>query len=167
MSCGLAADSPEISALTQPGEGPVPWTYSAEVFPLAHREQGMAFAVATCLFWSAVLSLSFPSLEQAVGVTGAFGFYAGLNVAAFIMILLFVPETKGLTLEELDAVFSVPTKTFINHTFTQAIPYWIKRWVFWRRDITLAPLIENDEDNEPAVYLPQREKPKMEASHHE
>jgi hypothetical protein len=43
------------------------------------------------LFWSAVLSLSYPSLEQAVGVTGAFGFYAGLNVAAFVMILLFVP----------------------------------------------------------------------------
>jgi sugar porter (SP) family MFS transporter len=155
-----------FAAWYSPGEGPVPWTYSAEVFPLAHREQGMAFAVATCLFWSAVLSLSYPSLEQAVGVTGAFGFYAGLNVAAFVMILLFVPETKGLTLEELDAVFSVPTATFINHTFTQAIPYWIKRWLFWRRDITLAPLIENENDQDPAVYLPQQ-KPKTEASHHE
>jgi len=156
-----------FAAWYSPGEGPVPWTYSAEVFPLAHPEQGMAFAVATCLFWSAVLSLSYPSLEQAVGVTGAFGFYAGLNVAAFVMILLFVPETKGLTLEELDAVFSVPTATFINHTFSQAIPYWIKRWIFWRRDITLAPLIENDDDNEPVVYLPERQsdKPKVEASH--
>jgi hypothetical protein len=75
-------------------------------------------------------------------------------------------ETKGLTLEELDAVFSVPTATFINHTFNQAIPYWIKRWLFWRRDITLAPLIENENDQDPAVYLPQQ-KPKAEASHHE
>jgi hypothetical protein len=45
----------------------------------------------TGLFWAAVLSMSFPSIERAMGVTGAFGFYAGMNVVAFIMILLFVP----------------------------------------------------------------------------
>ncbi|KAJ5602714.1 hypothetical protein N7537_005670 [Penicillium hordei] len=33
-----------------PGEGPVPFTYSAEVFPLSHREVGMAWAVATNKF---------------------------------------------------------------------------------------------------------------------
>ena len=33
-----------------PGEGPVPFAYSAEVFPLSHREVGMGWAVATCLF---------------------------------------------------------------------------------------------------------------------
>lgn len=155
-----------FAAFYSPGEGPVPFTYSAEVFPLAQREQGMAFAVATCLFWAAVLSMSFPSIEQAMGVTGAFGFYAGMNVVAFVLILLFVPETKGLTLEELDGVFSVPTNTFIKHTFSQAIPYWFKRWILWRRDITLAPLIENDNDFDPAVYMPQP-KPKEELSHHE
>ena len=32
--------------------GPVPYTYSAEVFPLSHREVGMGWAVATCLFWA-------------------------------------------------------------------------------------------------------------------
>ena len=45
-----------------PGEGPVPFTYSAEVFPLSHREVGMAWAVATCLFWAAVLSITFPRM---------------------------------------------------------------------------------------------------------
>src|SRR5690554_5750919 len=34
-----------------PGEGPVPFTYSAEVFPLSHREIGMSWAVATNNFW--------------------------------------------------------------------------------------------------------------------
>ena len=65
-----------------PGEGPVPFTYSAEVFPLSHREVGMGWAVATCLFWAAVLSVSFPSILAVMGNVGAFGFYAGLNVAA-------------------------------------------------------------------------------------
>ena len=65
-----------FAAFYSPGEGPVPFTYSAEVFPLSHREVGMGFAVATCLFWSSVLSITFPTLLGAFGVTGAFGFYA-------------------------------------------------------------------------------------------
>jgi hypothetical protein len=98
-----------FAAFYSPGEGPVPYTYSAEVFPLAQREQGMAFAVATCLFWAAVLSITFPRLLHAFTPTGgkqlpqhlphfifnnlsvAFGFYAGLNITAFVMIFLFVP----------------------------------------------------------------------------
>jgi hypothetical protein len=36
--------------------------------------------------------------------TGAFGFYAGLNILALVMIFLWVPETKARTLEELDYV---------------------------------------------------------------
>lgn len=46
-----------FAAFYSPGEGPVPFTYSAEVFPLTHREIGMGFAVATCLGFSAVLSI--------------------------------------------------------------------------------------------------------------
>lgn len=65
-----------FAAFYSPGEGPVPFTYSAEVFPLSHREVGMAFAVATNLFWAAVLSLTFPRLLAAFTPTGAFGFYA-------------------------------------------------------------------------------------------
>ena len=65
-----------FAAFYSPGEGPVPFTYSAEVFPLSHREVGMAFAVATNLFWAAVLSLTFPRLLAAFTATGAFGFYA-------------------------------------------------------------------------------------------
>lgn len=36
-----------FGAFYSPGEGPVPFTYSAEVFPLSHREVGMSWAVAT------------------------------------------------------------------------------------------------------------------------
>lgn len=58
-----------------PGEGPVPFTYSAEVFPLSHREVGMGWAVATNLFWAAVLSITFPRLLTELGPVSAFGFY--------------------------------------------------------------------------------------------
>jgi hypothetical protein len=54
----------------------------------------MGWAVATCLFWAAVLGLTFPKILEAFTPTGAFGFFAGLNVLALIMIFLWVPETK-------------------------------------------------------------------------
>jgi hypothetical protein len=65
-----------FSGFYSPGEGPVPFTYSAEVFPLSHREVGMAWAVATCFFWSSILSVTFPTLLDRFGQLGAFGFYA-------------------------------------------------------------------------------------------
>ena len=52
-----------------PGEGPVPFTYSAEVFPLSHREVGMGWAVATCLFWACVLTLFLPLMLAAMTTT--------------------------------------------------------------------------------------------------
>lgn len=72
-------------AFYSPGEGPVPFTYSAEVFPLSHREVGMSWAVATNNFWGAVLSLTLPRLLKAFKPQGVFGFYSGLNVLAVIM----------------------------------------------------------------------------------
>jgi MFS family permease len=65
-----------FAAFYSPGEGPVPFTYSAEVFPLSHREVGMAWAVSTCLFWAAVLSVTFPFMLASFGTVGSFGFYA-------------------------------------------------------------------------------------------
>lgn len=122
-----------FAAFYSPGEGPVPFTYSAEVFPLSHREVGMAWAVATCLFWAAVLSLTFPAMVAAMTITGAFGFYAGLNLTALVLIFLFVPETKQRTLEELDYVFAVPTRKHVHFQVTQTLPYWIQRYVYMRK----------------------------------
>ena len=131
-----------FAAFYSPGEGPVPFTYSAEVFPLSHREVGMSWAVATCLFWAAVLSITFPRILRAFGVTGSFGFYAGLNVIALVMIFLFVPETKQRTLEELDYVFAVPTRVFMRYQVTKALPWWFKRWILFQKNAKLEPLFK-------------------------
>ncbi|KAK1987866.1 hypothetical protein LZ30DRAFT_579312 [Colletotrichum cereale] len=133
-----------FAAFYSPGEGPVPFTYSAEVFPLSHREVGMSWAVATCLFWAAVLSITFPIMLADLGVIGSFCFYAGLNVVALVMIFFWLPETKQRTLEELDYVFAVPTRVFMKYQLTKALPYWFKRWVLFRRDATLEPLYKFD-----------------------
>jgi len=134
-----------FAAFYSPGEGPVPFTYSAEVFPLSHREVGMSWAVATCLFWAAVLSITFPRILAAFGQTGAFGFYAGLNVIAFCLIFLFLPETKQRTLEELDYVFAVPTHVHARYQLTKALPWWFKRWVLFQKNATCEPLYTFDQ----------------------
>merc|ERR1712230_320817 len=133
------------AAFYSPGEGPVPFTYSAEVFPLSHREVGMGWAVATCLFWASVLSISFPAILAAFGQVGAFGFYAGLNVVALLMIFLWVPETKQRTLEELDYIFAVPSRKFIAYQTRKAAPWWFKRWVLFQKGAKLEPLYHLDE----------------------
>ncbi|KAL2003984.1 hypothetical protein VTN02DRAFT_1280 [Thermoascus thermophilus] len=138
-----------FGAFYSPGEGPVPFTYSAEVFPLSHREIGMAWAVATNNFWASVLSLTFPYMLRAFTSQGAFGFYAGLNVIALILIFLFVPETKQRSLEELDYVFAVPTRTHAKYQLTKVLPWWIRRYIFWRKD-AVCPDLYNWETDETA-----------------
>ncbi|KAL4816992.1 hypothetical protein BDW67DRAFT_161247 [Aspergillus spinulosporus] len=122
------------------GEGPVAFQYSAEVFPTVQREQGMAWAVCINNTFAGVLSLTFPRMKTVMTPTGAFGFYAGLNLIAWVMIFCFVRETKQLTLEELDQVFSVSTKEFLKHETTVWLPYFIRRHVF-RQNIPKPPAI--------------------------
>ncbi|KAF7533019.1 hypothetical protein G7054_g7464 [Neopestalotiopsis clavispora] len=141
-----------FAAFYSPGEGPVPFTYSAEVFPLSHREVGMSWAVATCLFWAAVLSITFPKILASLDVIGAFCLYAGFNVVAFVMIFLWVPETKQRTLEELDYVFGLPTARFVQYQFRKALPWWFKRWVLFKKDAVLEPLYHFDSGSDSDGY---------------
>lgn len=66
----------------------------------------MSYAVAVNNFFAAVLSVTYFRIVAAFTITGAFGFYAGLNVVALVMIFLWLPETKQRTLEELDYIFN-------------------------------------------------------------
>lgn len=84
-------------------------------------------------FWAAILSMSLPRLIQVFTIEGVFGFYAGLNIMAFFMILFFMPETKQRTLEELDYVFGVSTRHHAHFMATQQIPWFFKKWVLFKR----------------------------------
>jgi sugar porter (SP) family MFS transporter len=131
-------------AFYSPGEGPVPFTYSAEAFPLSHREVGMSWAVATNNFYGAVLSLTLPRMLKAFKPQGVFGFYAGLNVVALVMIFLWMPETKQRTLEELDYIFAVPTRTHMKYQATQNLPWWFKTYVMRQKGLTKPVLYKLD-----------------------
>ncbi|RPD63661.1 MFS sugar transporter [Lentinus tigrinus ALCF2SS1-6] len=126
-----------------PGEGPVPFTYSAEAFPLYIRDIGMSYATAVLWFFNFVVAITFPRLLTAFTPTGAFGWYAGWNLFGFFLILLFLPETKALSLEELDQVFSVPTHIHAAYQI-KALPHNIKKYIFRMKVKPLPPLYQHE-----------------------
>jgi len=124
-----------------PGEGPVPFTYSAEAYPLYIRSVGMSLATSTLWFFNFVLSVTWPSLLQAFGSTGAFCWYAAWNIVGFFAVLFFVPETKGKTLEELDQVFGIPSRLHAAYGMKQF--FWFFRKYLFRQDIEPVRLYED------------------------
>ena len=140
---GIVASGVYIfSAIYSAGEGPVPFTYSAEAFPLYIRDLGMGFATATCWFFNFILALTWPKLVSSFTSTGAFGWYAAWNIVGFFLVLWFLPETKGLTLEELDEVFSVSTRKHAKWQ-TKHFLNGIQRVVLRRHIDPLPPLYEH------------------------
>ncbi len=85
------------------GPGTVVITLISEIFPLKIR--GQAMAVATVALWGAYFaaSITFLSLVDFLGHAGAFWFTSLLVLVSFVYTYFFVPETKGLSLEEIEA----------------------------------------------------------------
>jgi len=134
------------------GMGPVPFSYSAEVYPLEIREIGMALATATTWLFNFVVALTFPLLLVAFGNTGAFLWFAAWNAALFFAVLLFCPETKQFTLEELDEVFSMSTRR--QAAYGLATPWYQFQTVILRRKIHRTPLHEwnpSEEKDHPTI----------------
>ncbi|KAH7275685.1 hypothetical protein MRS44_006120 [Fusarium solani] len=127
-----------------PGEGPVPFTYSAEAFPVHVRDVGMSWATATTWCFNFVISMTWPRLRSSFTPTGAFGWYAAWCAVLWFLILLFVPETKALTLEELDQVFGVSTRKHASYQIKNAV-WHFKKWVL-RKDLEPLPLFYTESE---------------------
>ena len=85
--------------------GPMVWVVLAEIFP--NRIRGAAMSVAVASLWIAnfVLAQTFPILNGALGTSGTFWIYGGICAVSFVVIFLKLPETKGKSLEEIEAIF--------------------------------------------------------------
>lgn len=57
------------------------------------------------------------------------------------MIFLWVPETKQRTLEELDYIFAVPTRTHMKYQCFTVLPWWFKRYVLQKKSIGPCPAL--------------------------
>ena len=85
--------------------GPVPWLIMSEIFPL--RARGPASSIATLSNWLLVfiVTVSYNSMVKGLTIHGTYWFYGVFCFVGFLFVYFFMPETKGKTLEEIEAMF--------------------------------------------------------------
>ncbi|PNP45253.1 hypothetical protein TGAM01_v209122 [Trichoderma gamsii] len=90
------------------------WVVPSEVYPTYLRSYGMTTSDALLFLASFVVTYNFTAMEEAMTRTGlTLGFYGGIAFVGEIYQIFFMPETKDKTLEEIDAVFSRPTREIV------------------------------------------------------
>lgn len=89
-------------AFQQGAVSPVTWLMLAEIFPL--RVRGLGIGLSVFVQWMAnfAVGFSFPMLMAALGISNTFFIFVGLGICAVLFVRRFMPETRGLSLEELE-----------------------------------------------------------------
>jgi len=87
-------------------QGSVIWVYLSEIFPNRVRARGQALGSFTHWFWAAIVSWTFPIIAEASGAS-AFAFFAAMMVLQFVLVWVFLPETKGVSLERIQRTLGI------------------------------------------------------------
>jgi len=92
-------------AFQQGAISPVTWLMLSEIFPLRLRGLGMGVTVFCLWGINFLVGLTFPVLLASIGLSTTFFVFVVLGIGAILFVKKFLPETKGLTLEELEQSF--------------------------------------------------------------
>jgi len=84
--------------------GPVVWVYQSEIFPLRYRAKGTSASTVSNWVWNAVVSKIAPLILKAINYY-TYIVWGGFCVIMAIFTIFAVPETKGLTLEQIEVLF--------------------------------------------------------------
>ena len=85
--------------------GPILWLSLSEIIPLRFRGFGMGVCVLFVWLTNFVIGLVFPVLLTSFGLSGTFCIFVVIGLLALVFTKMFVPETKGKTLEHIEAGF--------------------------------------------------------------
>jgi len=83
--------------------GPLVWVLCSEIQPLKGRDFGITISTATNWLSNMVLAATFLTLLNGLGAANTFWFYAVLNAVFIMFTWWFVPETKEISLEKIEA----------------------------------------------------------------
>jgi len=94
--------------------GPGAWVVIGEIFPLTIRSRGVGLSTASNWFWNCIIGVINPYLvsdqpNSAKLGSRIFFMWGGLCFISFLFAYFFVPETKGLTLEQVDKMLEETT----------------------------------------------------------
>ncbi|KAH8113463.1 sugar transporter [Phellopilus nigrolimitatus] len=84
--------------------GPTPWVYLGESFPLRVRAKSIALGSAMNWIWNFLLSFFSPRIAADIGPLILL-IFAGMLAFGYVYVYLFIPEVKGLSLEEVDELY--------------------------------------------------------------
>ncbi|XP_022158385.1 inositol transporter 1 [Momordica charantia] len=92
-------------AFFAPGMGPVPWTVNSEIYPEAYR--GVCGGMSATVNWvsNLIVAQTFLSLAEVAGTGPTFLILAGIAMLAVVFVVVYVPETQGLTFEEVEMIW--------------------------------------------------------------
>ncbi len=88
------------------GQGAVIWVFISEVFPNHLRGSGQAFGSSVHWVLAWIIPSSIPTLFALIGPGTVFGIFAFMMVLQLLFVRFMMPETKGVTLEELSHILS-------------------------------------------------------------
>ena len=85
--------------------GPLPWLIMSEIFPL--RARGPASSIATLSNWllAFIVTNTYSSMVKGLTIHWTYWVYGIFCFVGFLFVYFFLPETKGKTLEEIEAMF--------------------------------------------------------------
>ncbi len=92
--------------------GPGAWVLIGEIFPLPIRSRGVALSTASNWLWNTIIAVITPYMvgtDKGNLRSSVFFIWGGLCTCAFVYSYFLVPETKGLTLEQVDRMFEETT----------------------------------------------------------
>ncbi|XP_058115924.1 facilitated trehalose transporter Tret1-like [Anopheles ziemanni] len=83
------------------GFGPVPWIMIGEIFAADVKDLASSLAVITSNGLSFMMSKTFIHMQEGLGEAGTFWLFGGFCLLAVIFVVMFVPETKGKTFDQI------------------------------------------------------------------
>lgn len=87
------------------GQGSVIWVFISEIFPNSVRGKGQALGSGTHWVFAALITLTMPTILNTFSGGPIFAFFAIMMVLQLVWALLYMPETKGVSLEDLEKRF--------------------------------------------------------------
>ncbi len=89
------------------GQGAVIWVFISEIFPNTNRAAGQTLGSSTHWVFAALLTLFFPKMVEAFPAGYVFLFFCVMMVVQLVWVKMMVPETKGVSLEKIEAKLGV------------------------------------------------------------
>ena len=83
------------------GQGAIIWVYISEIFPNHLRNSGQSFGISVHWILAAIIPSLVPLLFASIGAGVVFSVFAGFMILQLAFVHFMMPETKGISLEEL------------------------------------------------------------------